>query len=118
VEQGVYNIGQNQTPMVPDNTTLIGRGNVIVKITYPGSSAFRASNHDNTNGNSRIVISGFKIVVAVDYYENHALWLQNTKDSVIEKVYITSKDASTSYHVNGNSRAIFYQMNSSQFAAG
>ncbi len=106
VEQGTYTIGSGQTPMIPSNTTLIGRGNAVIKIDNGDESAFRAANHANTNSNSRIVISGFKIIVKVDNYANHAIWLQNTSDCIVEKVYVTSLDGETYYPIDNNSNAI------------
>ena len=69
VESGVYEIdgtninGDKRTVIVPSNTTIIGRGNVEVRVTQPGTEeepiqAF--TNSDWQDGNERITISGFK----------------------------------------------------------
>jgi len=102
VEKGIYSIGQNQDIYIPSNVTLIGRGDVVLEITHKDTSAFRAENHATPNGsNSRIVISGFKIVVKVDDFENHPIFLRNVSNCIIEKVYVTSRyDANTVYKIN------------------
>ncbi len=66
---------------------------MVVKVT-DNVPAFQ--NSETTNGNSRIVISGFKIIVKVDNYANHAIWLQNISDCIVERVYVTSLDGETS----------------------
>ena len=93
VEQGVYEISsESDIVKIPSNVTLIGRGNVIVKINGD-FTAFQ--NFDQANGNSRIRISGFKIVVgeaAQQPYNSDVIYMKNVSDSIIEKLTITSEE--------------------------
>jgi parallel beta-helix repeat protein len=108
VEAGTYIM--NSTALIPSNVTLIGRGNVVLKFT--GSTYVPIlQNSDLINGNSHIVISGFKIIIAHDDYYTHPIWLQNTHNCIVEKVYVTSKyvvgETETLYRIDNNSNAIF-----------
>jgi parallel beta-helix repeat protein len=116
VESGEYVIdgtGDKLTVDVPSNTTIIGPGNVVVKVTA-NVPAFR-NFHYNSGSDSNIVISGFKIVIAYDEndYSTHPIWLQNTTNCIVEKVYVTSKyvvgETETLYRIDNNSNAIFIQ---------
>jgi len=94
VEQGVYTIGNGDKAMIPSNTTLIGRGNVVIEITDADTSAFSASNHYSNDSNERIMISGFRIIVKPTSgdYINHPIFLMNVSDCIVEKVYVTAVD--------------------------
>jgi parallel beta-helix repeat protein len=114
VEAGEYEIDGTAgklTVDVPSNTTIIGPGNVIVKVTA-NVPAFR-NLHYNSGSDSNIVISGFKIIIAYEEndYSTHPIWLQNTINCIVEKVYVTSKyvvgETETLYRIDNNSNAIF-----------
>ncbi len=92
VESGTYIIdgtGYKTTVLIPKNVTIIGRGNVIVKVTDENQIAFR--NADWVNGNERITISGFKIIVECNTipYNKHLVDFRNVKNCIIEKLTIT-----------------------------
>ena len=109
VEQGIYDIdgtGNKITIPVPSNTTIIGRGNVVVRVTNPGYSAFR--NAKFVDGNNHITLSGFKIVVACNSnsYNNHLIWMQNVSDCLIEKITIEAPSDINPYGIVRGSYAI------------
>jgi hypothetical protein len=100
VEAGEYEINgtidngvDKRTVLIPSNVTLIGRGNVVVKVTRPGTqqSQIYAFINSDSNGNENIIISGFKIVVACGNngpYNNHLIFMQNVSNSRFEKLTI------------------------------
>jgi parallel beta-helix repeat protein len=99
VESGEYIIDSDtETVKIPSNTTLIGRGNVVVKVTQPGTelnpiNAFRNANL--STGNTNITITGFKIQVACENnpYRSHLIFLQNVSNCRLEKLYIEDVSA-------------------------
>jgi hypothetical protein len=105
VEAGEYEIdGTNSTEdkrsvSIPSNVTLIGRGNVVVKVTQPGTEVnpiHAFTNADQTNGNTNITITGFKIVVACGEsgpYNSHLIFFQNVSDCLIEKITIVAPES-------------------------
>jgi hypothetical protein len=95
VESGLYEIDGTNNGVdkrrieIPSNVTLIGHGNVVIKVTAPDQSAFM--NYNQETGNDRITITGFKIVVACGTngpYNTHLIFMQNVSNSVIEKLTI------------------------------
>ncbi len=94
-EQGTYEIDGvttgKETIEVPSNVTIIGRGNAVIEVTG-NYSAFK--NADQTNGNERIQIEGFKIQQnCSELYEQHLILMNSVTDSVLERLYI--EDTST-----------------------
>ena len=98
VEAGTYEINGDsgkETVLVPSNTTIIGRGSVVVKVTNPNVTAFQ-NLHSGVSPyyDSNIVLSGFKIIVACGNsvetvpYRSHVIFMQNVSDSLIEKITI------------------------------
>ena len=119
VEAGVYTIGTGDMIEVPSNTTIIGRGNVEIRVTAPGISVFR-NYHFNVTPyyDARIVLSGFKIVVACpsDAYNNHLIWMQNVSDCLIEKITIEAPSDINPYGIKPGSFAILlYSFSSDKY---
>lgn len=105
VERGTYTLngtGNQTTVEIPSNTTIIGRGDVTINVTSPDISVF--TNTEPTNGNSRINISGFKIVVNCtsnsygDQNDVSLIDMKRVSDSVIEKITVS---------VDQNSRGVY-----------
>lgn len=91
VEAGTYTI--DSILSVPSNVTLIGRGNVV--LTVPNNvSVFQNA---SSSGNTRIVISGFKILITYSNYANpyspHVIYLRNVTNCRVEKVTIDASGA-------------------------
>lgn len=119
VEAGTYDIGGSGEPPVsiPSNVTLIGRGNVVVRVTQPGTDpnwVHAFTNSDHTGGNTNIVLSGFKIVVTCGNsgpYNSHLIFMQNVSDSVIEKITIEAPASGNPKGVDQNQYAILFYSN-------
>jgi hypothetical protein len=90
-------LNDKRTIRILSYTTLIGRGNVVVKVTNPNQNAFRNFHiNDDVNKDSNIILSGFKIVIACGYYnkyENHLIFMQNVSNSRFEKLTIDAPTA-------------------------
>ena len=114
VEQGTYTIDNSDpnhgTINVPSNVTIIGRGNAVIEVTSD-VSAFK--NADQTNGNDRITISGFKIEVnyTAGVYTQHLIHMKNVNKSVIEKLTISVESVWGVKKAQGEStpRAILFE---------
>lgn len=104
-------INDKRTIFIPLNTTLIGRGNVVVKVTNPSLMAF--ANAHWTDGDNHITLSGFKIIVASDTgpYSEHLIRMQNVSDSIIEKIYIEAPINDNPRGVNPEKFAILFYSN-------
>jgi hypothetical protein len=95
------NVPDKRTVLIPNNTTLIGRGNAIVKVTAADQSAFR-NEPDDTGTNNHITLIGFKIIVACgteeEYpytpipYASHLIDFRNVSNCTIEKITIDTPD--------------------------
>jgi hypothetical protein len=113
VERGVYNIeDQNDLIQIPSNTTLIGRGNVVVNVITSDQSAFTNSNHNV--GNTNITITGFKIKVACGDdgpYNSHLIFFQNVSDCLIEKLTIDAPEGENWKGVATDKYAIYIYSN-------
>ena len=85
VEAGIYIIDgtNNLTISVPSNVTLIGNGKAVLSVQ---SDVPAIKNSNQTIGNERIVISGFKIVAdrSGSSYYNNLIDMQYTINSIIE----------------------------------
>jgi parallel beta-helix repeat protein len=101
VESGTYDIdntGNQITVQIPNNTTIIGSGNVVVNV-MTNITAFRNSDFDG--GNENITISGFKIICATStLYQSNLIDFRNVKNCIIEKLYITGEGASQGIDLN------------------
>ena len=89
VEAGSYTIdgSTNLSITVPSDVTLIGKGKVVLNVTARVPAIINA---DQVNGNTRIVISGFKIEINnSNYYNSKAIYLKNINNSLIINNYIT-----------------------------
>ena len=99
VEKGEYTIASaSDTIIVYDNTTIIGRGNVIRKIEGEDANvpAFKNSSYEDSN--ERITISGFKIIVKYgtevqdEMYTSNVVDFEQVNKCIIEKLYIIYTD--------------------------
>lgn len=120
VEQGEYVFSEsdeagnwNTTVHVPSNVSLIGTGNVVIRITNSAISAFKNANSSNTN----IKISGFKIIY--DGPENetlsmHLVYLTNCSKCRLKNLTITSNNK----NIDKNSYAICFTSNTQNTTRG
>jgi hypothetical protein len=93
VERGTYEIdgtSGKETVSVPSNVSIISHG-ATIQVTASNVSAF--TNADQTNGNERIRISGFKIILGESgsLYSNHLIHLKRVNNCIIEKLFITDE---------------------------
>ena len=106
VEQGIYdfdeaddfeglNVNTKTTVYIPSNVSIIGNGNVVIRITRSDISAFKNANTSNTN----IKISGFKIIYdgPADTEEHpklstHLVYLTNCSKCRLKNLTITSNN--------------------------
>lgn len=91
VEEGTYdfdNTGNKITVDIPSNVTIIGRGAVKLNVTA-NIPVFR--NNDSSNGNERIVISGFKIEINYSggAYTINVIEMTRVCNSVMENLTIS-----------------------------
>lgn len=94
---GNYTIASSLS--VPSNTTIIGRGNVVLDVSGSGP-AFQ--NADQQNGNSRIVISGFKINITASGYSYKVIDMKGIDNCIFENLTF-----SVSGLVSGSQGAIY-----------
>lgn len=83
----------NAAISVPSNITIIGRGNVLITVQ---SNVPAFQNSDTiTNGNERIVVSGFKIVANCENYSANIINFVGTRYSIIENCTLKNATYST-----------------------
>lgn len=89
VEKGEYTITAPLT--IGSNVSLIGRGNVLIKIDA-GSDISALKNKTQTDpGNSRIYVAGIKIESRSSGVSKHLIDFQLVSDSVLEDIHIEGK---------------------------
>ena len=104
VERGTYTFDEEDdyptnnnwrtTVYIPSNVTIIGRGNAVIEVNN-NVPVFK--NADQSGGNERITISGFKIVVKFgdEKFSKNVIDLKAVTKCVIEKMYITYDQTKT-----------------------
>lgn len=106
-EDGVI-FNDKSTIYIPSNTTVTGRGNVVIRVTNQNKSAF--INYNLATGDDHITITGFKIVIAcgTSAYSSHLIFMQNVSDSVIEKITIEAPTSGNPKGIDPTSSAILF----------
>jgi len=95
VEKGTYTI---TSPLIIDsNVALIGRGNVVVQIDTNYNISALKNKTQTGDGNSRIYVSGIRIVSRPAGVNNHLIDFQLVKDSVLEDISIDGQTRTSDY---------------------
>lgn len=118
VESGIYTIDdEDNRLMIPSNTTLIGKGNVVINVK---GNVRAICNKSSEDGNERITISGFKIVVCKEAtpYNNHLVFFQNIKNSLIKNLTITmEQDFLSQGIISGNAAILLYSAGEEKYCS-
>lgn len=109
VEEAEYTITGSNPISIPSNVALIGRGNARLKVT---ANVTAIKNSDQTNGNKRIMLSGFKITVDLTSGTLNVplIHFKRVDNSVVEKLYlIGAPDEGSDSEVGVTASAICFE---------